>query len=74
LFYQILVVEDKLPILVDAPALKGLPTLCLELSFHLPYPLDVLSFVEQLNNGLILEASGLVEFHADFTQDLYMSQ
>ena len=70
LFYQVLVVEDKLPVLVDAPTLKGLPALSLELSFHLPYPLDVLSLVEQLDNRLIFEASGLVEFHADFTQDL----
>ena len=70
MFYQVLVVEDKLPVLVDASALKGLPALCLELSFHLPNPLDVLSLVEQLDNGFIFEASGLVEFYADFIQDL----
>ena len=70
MFYQLLVVEDNFPILVDAAILKGLPTLRLEFSFQLAYPLDILSLIEHLDNGLIYETSVLVEFHADFAEDL----
>ena len=74
LFYQLLVAEYELAVQVNAPVLQGLATLHLELPLHLPYPLDVLPLVEQLDNGLIFEAAALVEFHADFIKDLYSNK